>query len=66
MEGLTRPLGLLVAHGGWGWWCALVRCAGVSLVCQLEPLERIMLSPEDTLPDVAASEAVGFTIHDRR
>lgn len=66
MEGLTRPLGLLVARGDWGWWCALVRRAGVSLVRQLEPLERIMLSPEDTLSDVAASEPDGFSIHDRR
>ncbi|CAH2091081.1 unnamed protein product [Euphydryas editha] len=59
MEGLTRPLGLLVARGGWGWWCALVRRAGVSLVRQLEPLERIMLSPEDTLPDIAAGGEAG-------
>ncbi|XP_046968556.1 nuclear pore complex protein Nup160 homolog isoform X2 [Vanessa cardui] len=66
MEGLQKPLGLMVskhsgeAEGGWcGWWCALVRRCGVSLVRQLEPLERIMLSPEDTLPDVVMGGEAG-------
>ncbi|XP_039755802.1 nuclear pore complex protein Nup160 homolog [Pararge aegeria] len=60
MEGLQKPLGLMVSkHSGEadsGWWCAVVRRSGVSLVRQLEPLERIMLSPspEDTLPDARA------------
>ncbi|XP_041987810.1 nuclear pore complex protein Nup160 homolog [Aricia agestis] len=58
MEGLQKPLGLMVSkHTGraacaaGGWWCALVRRAGVSLVRELEPLERMMLSPESTLAD---------------
>nr|XP_026499138.1 nuclear pore complex protein Nup160 homolog isoform X2 [Vanessa tameamea] len=66
MEGLQKPLGLMVskhsgeAEGGWcGWWCALVRRCGVSFVRQLEPLERIMLSPEDTLPDVVMGGEAG-------
>lgn len=29
-----------------GWWCAVVRRAGISLIRELEPLERLMLSPE--------------------
>lgn len=53
MEGLQKPLGLMVSENGTdiesGGWCAVVRRAGVSLVCELEPLERMMLSPEDTL-----------------
>ncbi|CAG9561271.1 unnamed protein product [Danaus chrysippus] len=55
MEGLQKPLGLMVSKHykecESGWWCGVVRRAGVSLVRQLEPYERVMLSPEDTLPD---------------
>lgn len=39
-------------EGEAGWWCAVLRRCGVSLVRQLEPLERVMLSPEDSLPDI--------------
>ncbi|XP_028172522.1 nuclear pore complex protein Nup160 homolog isoform X2 [Ostrinia furnacalis] len=50
MEGLQKPLGLMVStHGNdveSGWWCAVVRRAGISLVRELEPLERMMLSPD--------------------
>ncbi|XP_037294626.1 nuclear pore complex protein Nup160 [Manduca sexta] len=56
MEGLQKPLGLMVSkpglNGDGGWWCAVVRRAGVSLVCELEPLERMMLSPETSLLDM--------------
>ncbi|KAJ0178245.1 hypothetical protein K1T71_006068 [Dendrolimus kikuchii] len=52
MEGLQKPLGLMVSKVGCesevGWWCAVVRRAGISLVCELEPLERIMLSPNES------------------
>ncbi|CAG4947485.1 unnamed protein product [Parnassius apollo] len=55
MEGLQKPLGLMVAHHKGdaenGWWCAVVRRAGISLVRELEPLERMMLSPEPLLPE---------------
>ncbi|CAH0729818.1 unnamed protein product, partial [Brenthis ino] len=55
MEGLQKPLGLMVSKhcgvGEAGWWCGVLRRCGVSLVRQLEPLERVMLSPEDSLPD---------------
>ncbi|XP_072947333.1 nuclear pore complex protein Nup160 homolog [Epargyreus clarus] len=53
MEGLQKPLGLMVsqhAEGEAGWWCAVVRRSGVSLVRELEPVERLMLSPDDALP----------------
>ncbi|CAH0398784.1 unnamed protein product [Chilo suppressalis] len=55
MEGLQKPLGLMVStHYNDlenGWWCAVVRRAGVSFVRELEPLERMMLSPDSTLLD---------------
>lgn len=34
-----------------GWWCAVVRRAGISLICELEPLEKMMLSPDASLLD---------------
>ncbi|KAL4707694.1 hypothetical protein ACJJTC_014875 [Scirpophaga incertulas] len=53
MEGLQKPLGLMVSTHyddvENGWWCAVVRRAGVSFVRELEPLERMMLSPDTTL-----------------
>ncbi|CAG9793912.1 unnamed protein product [Diatraea saccharalis] len=55
MEGLQKPLGLMVSRNyndlENGWWCAVVRRAGVSFVRELEPLERMMLSPDSTLLD---------------
>ncbi|CAH2039562.1 unnamed protein product, partial [Iphiclides podalirius] len=55
MENLQKPLGLLVStHKSdteGGWWCAVVRRAGISLVRELEPLERMMLSPDAALPE---------------
>ncbi|CAK1556305.1 unnamed protein product [Leptosia nina] len=54
MEGLQKPLGLMVSkhncENDVGWWCAVVRRSGVSLVRELEPLERMMLSP-DVMPE---------------
>ncbi|XP_063363077.1 nuclear pore complex protein Nup160 homolog [Cydia amplana] len=56
MEGLQKPLGLMVAKSSSdvdsGWWCGVVGRAGISLVRELEPLERMMLSP-----DVAALDS---------
>ncbi|CAG4950070.1 unnamed protein product [Colias eurytheme] len=55
MEGLQKPLGLMVtkhnSESENGWWCAVVRRSGVSLVRELEPLERMMLSPDISIPD---------------
>lgn len=34
-----------------GWWCAVIRRAGISLIAELEPLERMMLSPDLSLLD---------------
>ncbi|XP_049874082.1 nuclear pore complex protein Nup160 homolog [Pectinophora gossypiella] len=61
MEGLQKPLGLMVStHGADlenGWWCAVVRRAGISLVRELEPLERMMLSPDSVqLDNVSGGE----------
>ncbi|KPJ07213.1 Nuclear pore complex protein Nup160-like [Papilio machaon] len=56
MENLQKPLGLMVSthksEAESGWWCAVVRRAGISLVRELEPLEKMMLSPDDTLPEI--------------
>lgn len=55
MESLQKPLGLMVSKEEsdieCGWWCAVVRRAGISLICELEPLERMMLSPDVPLLD---------------
>ncbi|KAM3966268.1 LOW QUALITY PROTEIN: nuclear pore complex protein Nup160 homolog [Aphomia sociella] len=55
MEGLQKPLGFMVSKHDTdvesGWWCAVVRRAGISLVRELEPLERLMLSPDTSLLD---------------
>ncbi|CAH0584338.1 unnamed protein product [Chrysodeixis includens] len=55
MESLQKPLGLMVSKQESdiesGWWCAVVRRAGISLICELEPLERMMLSPDAALLD---------------
>ncbi|XP_068618612.1 nuclear pore complex protein Nup160 homolog [Battus philenor] len=55
MENLQKPLGLMVSthksNTESGWWCAVVRRAGISLVRELEPLERMMLCPDSTLPE---------------
>ncbi|XP_026325056.1 nuclear pore complex protein Nup160 homolog isoform X2 [Hyposmocoma kahamanoa] len=60
MEGLQKPLGLMVSKHGSdmdsGWWCAVVRRAGISLIRELEPLERLMLSPESTSLGILGSE----------
>ncbi|XP_045515862.1 nuclear pore complex protein Nup160 homolog [Pieris brassicae] len=52
MEGLQKPLGLMVSKqktdGEIGWWCAVVRRSGVSLVRELEPLEQMMLADDIT------------------
>ncbi|KAJ8713529.1 hypothetical protein PYW07_013899 [Mythimna separata] len=60
MEGLQKPLGLMVSKQEsdveCGWWCAVVRRAGISLICELEPLERMMLSPDVLMPDGSGSE----------
>lgn len=55
METLQKPLGLIVPKQESdidnGWWCAVVRRAGISLICELEPLEKMMLSPDASLLD---------------
>ncbi|XP_059054136.1 nuclear pore complex protein Nup160 [Achroia grisella] len=55
MEGLQKPLGIMVSKHGSdndsGWWCAVVRRAGISLVRELEPLEKLMLAPDMSLLD---------------
>ncbi|XP_073947208.1 nuclear pore complex protein Nup160 [Choristoneura fumiferana] len=63
MEGLQKPLGLMVSNAsrsaGSGWWCGVVRRAGISLVRELEPLERMMLSAELAAP---AAQPAGLGI----
>ncbi|XP_053606276.1 nuclear pore complex protein Nup160 homolog isoform X2 [Plodia interpunctella] len=60
MEGLQKPLGLMVSQHSMeeseaGWWCAVVRRAGVSLVRELEPLERMMSERDGDSLDKASS-----------
>ncbi|XP_075978722.1 nuclear pore complex protein Nup160 isoform X2 [Anticarsia gemmatalis] len=61
MEGLQKPLGLMVpkqeSDVESGWWCAVVRRAGISLVCELEALEKMMLSPDAISLDGTGAEA---------
>ncbi|CAB3259959.1 unnamed protein product [Arctia plantaginis] len=61
MESLQKPLGLMVSKHESdvesGWWCAVVRRTGISLVCELEPLERMMLSPDAQLLDGSGVES---------
>ncbi|KAH9630425.1 hypothetical protein HF086_016963 [Spodoptera exigua] len=63
MESLQKPLGLMVSKEEsdveCGWWCAVVRRAGISLICELEPLERMMLSPDVPLLDGNVSSHTG-------
>ncbi|XP_060802410.1 nuclear pore complex protein Nup160 homolog isoform X2 [Amyelois transitella] len=61
MEGLQKPLGLMVSqhHNSMeesegGWWCGVVRRAGISLVRELEPLERMMCEQDDDSGKVPA------------
>ncbi|VVD03156.1 unnamed protein product [Leptidea sinapis] len=70
MEGLQKPLGLMVStHKGdmeGGWWCGVVRRSGVSLVRELEPLEKIMLSQDITLDDTGTGIVAGAADLERR
>ncbi|XP_048487721.1 nuclear pore complex protein Nup160 homolog [Plutella xylostella] len=63
MEGLQKPLGLMVCKHvpeyESGWWCAVVRRAGISLIRELEPLERMMLSNDYPDSDYEKSGASG-------
>ncbi|GBP19915.1 Nuclear pore complex protein Nup160 homolog [Eumeta japonica] len=65
MEGLQKPLGLIVyknsgdTESEGGWWCAVVRRAGMSLIRELEPLERMLLASDTDLFASNFNESVG-------